>query len=242
MALVRDYDVNPGRFRLGACVTDRYLTGVEGIHAHIVGMLRGAGAQLVADIGCGEGALAAAARSLRIRVVGIDASPVMLTASPDPRVQADAQRLPFASGAFDAAVMANMLYHLDDPVAAIGEARRLLRRGGQFVATAVSRHDSPELAAVWTPAATAFDAEEAVAIVATVFGTAEAERWDAPLITLPDHDAVRDYLIARFVSPARAAALAVKVSAPVTVTKRGAFIRATRLFEKIPLCYILNFL
>jgi len=228
MALARDYDANPGRFKLGASVTDKYLVGAETIHAHIAGMLSRAGAYLVADIGCGEGALAAAVRAPRMRVVSIDASPVMLAAAPDPRVRADARRLPFASGAFDAAVMANMLYHLDDPVAAIGEARRLLRPGGQFVATAISRHDSPELAAIWTPAATAFDAEEAVAIVATVFGTAAAERWDAPLITLPDHDAVRDYLIARFVPPQRAAVLAVQVSPPVTITKRGAFIHATK--------------
>jgi len=39
---------------------------------------------------------------------------------------------------------------------------------------------------------------------------------------------VRDYLIARFVPAERAAALAVKLSPPVTVTKRGAFIRATK--------------
>jgi hypothetical protein len=92
-----------------------------------------------------------------------------------------------------------MLYHLRDPVAAI-----------------------------WKPAATTFDAEEASDIVASVFGAAEAERWDAPLITLPDHDAVRDYLIARFVPSDDAAASAAKVSTPATITKRGASIRATR--------------
>lgn len=83
-------------------------------------------------------------------------------------------------------------------------------------------------AAVWKPAATTFDAEEAADIVASVFGAAEAERWDAPLITLPDHDAVRDYLIARFVPPDDATASAAKVSVPATITKRGAFIRARK--------------
>ena len=72
------------------------------------------------------------------------------------------------------------------------------------------------------------DAEDAPGVVASVFGAAEAEGWDAPLITLPDRDAVRDYLIARFVPPEQAAASAAKVSAPAAITKRGAFIRATK--------------
>jgi SAM-dependent methyltransferase len=224
MALPRDYDANPGRFRLGARVTDRYLTGREGIYAHIADMLGRAGARLVADIGCGEGALAAAAHASRMQIIGVDASPTMLAACPGQRVQADARRLPFASGCVDAAVTVNMLYHLRDPVAAIREAHRILRQGGQFIATAISRYDSPELAAVWKPAASTFDAEEAPGIVTSVFRAAEVERWDAPLIALPDQDAVRDYLVARFVPPDQATVSAAKISTPVTITKRGAFI------------------
>lgn len=229
MAVPRDYDASPGRFRLGARVTTRYLTGGQGIYPHIAGLLDRAGARLVADIGCGEGALAAASRSPQPRIVGIDASPTMLAACPGPRVQADARQLPFASGSFDAAVMANMLYHLRDPAEAIREARRVLSGGGQFIATAISRHDSPELAAVWKPAPSTFDAEDAPAIVASVFGAADVEPWDAPLITLPDRGAVRDYLIARFVPQDQAVAAAARVSTPATITKRGAFISATKL-------------
>lgn len=224
MALPRDYDANPERFRLGTRVTDRYLTGGESMYTRIAELLDRAGAHLVADIGCGEGALTAAVRSPRLQIIGIDASLTMLSAYPGERVRADARQLPFASGSLDAAVMVNMLYHLQDPVAAIREAHRILRPSGQFVATAISRYDSPELAAIWRPTASTFDAEEASGIVTSVFGAAEAEHWDAPLITLPDRDAVRDYLIGRYVPPDQAAASAARIGTPVTITKRGAFI------------------
>jgi len=36
--------------------------------------------------------------------------------------------------------------------------------------------------------------------VAAVLGRVGVERWDAPLIRLPDRGAVADYLIARFVA------------------------------------------
>jgi hypothetical protein len=65
-------------------------------------------------------------------------------------------------------------------------------------------------------------------LVASVFARVEVERWDAPLIRLPDRDAVRDYLIARFVAPGDATAAAERVATPVAVTKRGALIRARR--------------
>jgi hypothetical protein len=64
--------------------------------------------------------------------------------------------------------------------------------------------------------------------VASVFGQVQVERWDAPLVRLPDRDAVRDYLIARFVGPEAAATAAERVETPVAITKRGALIYARR--------------
>ena len=72
------------------------------------------------------------------------------------------------------------------------------------------------------------DAEDGPGLVASVFARVEVERWDAPLIRLPDRAAVRDYLIARFVAPQDAAAAADRVPTPVAVTKRGALISARR--------------
>ena len=48
------------------------------------------------------------------------------------------------------------------------------------------------------------------------------------MVRLPDRDAVRDYLIERFVPAEDAAAAARRVGTPVTVTKRGAVVYARR--------------
>jgi len=69
-----------------------------------------------------------------------------------------------------------------------------------------------------------FDAD-APALTAEVFDQIEAEYWDAPLVTLPDAAAVRDYMVARLVPRRRAAAAADKLITPLTVTKRGVLLR-----------------
>jgi SAM-dependent methyltransferase len=143
-------------------------------------------------------------------------------------VQADATALPFVAGAFDAAVAVNVLDHLPEPTVAVAEAHRVLAPGGMLVAATASRHDSPELAAVWRPPPSGFDAEDGPGLVASVFGHVEVQRWDAPLLRLPDREAVRDYLVARFVAPEAAAAAAEQVTTPIAITKRGAVIHARR--------------
>ncbi|WP_189242384.1 hypothetical protein [Planobispora rosea] len=122
----------------------------------------------------------------------------------------------------------NVLHHLDDPVDAIGEAHRVPAPGGVFVTASPSRLDSPEPAHVWRPEPSSFDAEDAPRLVAEVFGRAETERWDAPLITLPDERAVRDYLIGRCVPSEAASAAATRVRTPITVTEKGAFVHGYR--------------
>jgi SAM-dependent methyltransferase len=162
------------------------------------------------------------------RLVGLDASGTMLGAHPPPVVQADAAALPFRAGVFDAAVAVNVLDHLSEPAVAIADAHRVLAPGGSFVAATASRRDSPELAHVWRPPSSSFDAEDAPGLVASVFGNVQVERWDAPLVRLPDRDAVRDYLIARFVPSEAAIAAAEQVTTPATITKRGALLYASK--------------
>jgi SAM-dependent methyltransferase len=224
-----DYDSNPERFRLATKMSRSHLTISRSLHTAIAEALIRAEATLVLDIGCGEGALRAAMPTpSSARIVGLDASETMLRAHPPPVVQADATALPFNADTFDAAVAVNMLDHLSDPTAAIREAHRVLAPGGMFVAATVSRHDSPELAHVWQPTPSTFDAEDAPELVASVFGRSNVERWDAPLIRLPDRVAVRDYLIGRHVSPDIATAAADKVKTPRTITKRGAVVYARK--------------
>jgi SAM-dependent methyltransferase len=224
-----DYDRNPERFRLAARVTRQHLTTARSLYDHLAEVLVGVRARRILDIGSGEGALGAALPPpLRPRVVGLDASGIMLRVNPPPVVQADATALPFLADVFDAAVAVNVLDHLAEPTIAIGEAHRVLTRGGILVAATASRRDSPELAEVWRPPPSSFDAEDGPRLVASVFGQVRVERWDAPLVRLPDTDAVRDYLIARFVAPEVAAAAAERVATPLAVTKRGAVIYARK--------------
>ncbi|MFB4301951.1 class I SAM-dependent methyltransferase [Actinomadura sp. NTSP31] len=229
MALPPDHDADPERCRLAARITRQYLIGARSLHDHIAAKLLAARATRVLDIGCGEGALNRALPGPPpFRLVGLDASGTLLRAHPGPRVRANALRLPFRDGAFDAAVAVDLLYRLDDPGLALREARRVLAPGGTLLVTAICRTDSPELAPVWRPEPSGFDAEDAPARVCEVFREVEVERWDAPLITLPDRAAIRDYLVARHVPRPQAAEAATRLRTPLPVTKRGSLLLARR--------------
>jgi SAM-dependent methyltransferase len=220
-----DYDSDPGRYRLGMRLSRSFATA--GLYAAISEVLLDTGARLVLDIGCGNGPLRAALPDQGPPwLVGLDASRRMLLDHPPPVVLADAVALPLADRSFDAVVAVNTLDHLHDPRVALREARRVLAAGGLLVAAAISRDDAPELAPVWRPCRSPFDAEDAPALVASVFGEVEVRRWDAPLVTLPDPQAVRDFLVARFIDPLAAADAARDVRTPLTVTKRGAMVLA----------------
>jgi SAM-dependent methyltransferase len=218
-----DYDQNPARYRLGMRVTGNSLDPTAApLYTSIWDILPERADLVVADVGSADGPLAAARPAGRPgRVVGLDRSAVLLAAHPQPAVCADAVALPLADGSVTAVVAVNMLYHLADPVLAIREARRVLVPDGVFVAATVSRHDSPELAAVWQPVPSTFDAEDAAGLAGQVFGHVDAQWWDAPLVTLRDGAAIRDYLVARWIPHPQAAAAADSFATPLAITKRG---------------------
>lgn len=219
---------------LGVRLTAAHTLPGADLHARIVRVLLEAGAVRVLDVGCGDGALAAAAAGSSLRVVSVDVAAAMAGAARrhGPVARADVVALSVADAAVDAVVTVNVLDHLDRPELGLREAHRVLRPEELFVAGTISRVDSPELAPFWQPAPTPFDSEDAPQLVAAAFGAAETEPWDAPLITLPDRDAVRDFLRARLVPHEQAElladALADRGPLPLTLTKRGALVLARR--------------
>jgi SAM-dependent methyltransferase len=152
----------------------------------------------------------------------------MLASAPEPHHLGDATDLPFSDRSAGAVALLYVLYHLADPRQALAEARRVLRPGGLLAASAPSRHDSPELAHVLAPPPLTFDAELAPGLIEDVFGDAEVHAWDAPLLELPDRDAVRDYLLGKGVSAAAAETAAAGIETPLEITKRGALVFARK--------------
>jgi SAM-dependent methyltransferase len=102
------------------------------------------GTQVVADVGCGNGFdLRQIVPQGRCRhAIGVDLSAGMLRSLEDLRqsgslslVQADAQHLPLGDRTVDVALAMHMLYHVPDIPAAIGELRRITKRGGTVLAS-----------------------------------------------------------------------------------------------------------
>jgi SAM-dependent methyltransferase len=133
------------------------------------------------------------------------------------------RRLPFAGSTFAEVTHLWCLYHLDDPVPAIAEAARVLRPGGRYFACCASRHSDPELLPEGYPPSP-FDAEEAVEIVASVFGDAEGERWDGPFYAIETREELRRMCRQHTIPPERAD----DVELPLWPTKRGVLVRATK--------------
>jgi ubiquinone/menaquinone biosynthesis C-methylase UbiE len=107
---------------------------------------------LVLDVGAGTGAASRCVARAGGTPVAIDFALEMLEQARSdhamgrqrlPAVVGDAERLPFRSGGFDAAVACFCLSHLEDPVPALREVRRVLRPGGALVTATFRREDPP---------------------------------------------------------------------------------------------------
>jgi SAM-dependent methyltransferase len=219
-ALPPDYDSDPARW----ASRDPSWRLAGDVHEMVAERIVASGLAPVLDVGSGRG---------RLREVlpdawpwiGIDSSRTQLDGDRSGAVVlGDGARLPFAPDTFGAVAALYMLYHLDDPTVAIAEARRVLRPGGVFFACTRARNSDPELTDGYPP--TTFDAEEAPDLVADVFAKQAVEviSWDGPLLRLPDREAIRRYARTHYLP----AAVADRVSAPLTLTKRGCLVVAVK--------------
>lgn len=104
-----------------------------------IDLLGAVGGLRIADIGCGPGAFAAALVARGAQVTAIDSARAMLDAVAArglgcELVEADALALPLADASHDAACLVQVLEYVDDPVAALREAARVVRPGGLVLA------------------------------------------------------------------------------------------------------------
>jgi SAM-dependent methyltransferase len=221
--------VHPDDARLAAWnrVYERYLV-VEDIYPTLATRILAGGAKTFAEVGGGRGPIAEALKGRHVATCVVDRDEQMLAAVSGPAARADLLALPFADESLDAVAAVNCLYFLDDPVAAIREAWRVLRPGGVFVASSPSRFNDPELADIdpkWATPST-FDAEDSPQLVAKVFSEVEVEPWRLVAYVLPDQSAIADYLHAFNVQDWERKAKT--VTAPMSVTKVGAEVWATK--------------
>ena len=206
-----DYDTDPERWKSWQPQRD--------VHEIVASELSGP----TLDIGCGDGRLASLL-SHDVSWVGLDSSRTQLAANPRrPVVLADMRQLPFRDGVFAEVTHLWCLYHNADPLDAIREAWRVLRPGGRYSACTAARTNDPELMWDGYPP-TPFDAEEAEAIVSSVFARAEPLSWDDKYFPLQTREEVRAYCRHHSIPPERAEAAEV----PLWLTKRGVLVRATK--------------
>src|SRR5208282_3002254 len=90
------------------------------------------------DIGCGTGNYTIAMNDSGVQIVGVDFSSAMLAQAREKRPslrlhQARAESMPFKRGTFAGATCTFVHHHMDDPIAAFAEVRRVLRPGSRLV-------------------------------------------------------------------------------------------------------------
>ncbi len=129
--------------RLAGVYDQRWRRYTQRTAAEAMEALRLPGAGRGLDVGCGTGEFMRRVTGQWPAAfwVGVDLVPAMLAVAQDKCADlqqarflaAGAERLPFASGVFDAVVSLNMLHHLETPEPFLTECRRILRPGGQLV-------------------------------------------------------------------------------------------------------------
>ncbi len=106
--------------------------------------LGGAPGRRLLDVGGGTGNYALALAGEGWEPTVLDRSAEMLEHARAKRLTAligDAQDIPFADGSFDAVMLISMLHHVENPAAALSEARRVLVPTGRLALMVFTRED-----------------------------------------------------------------------------------------------------
>jgi len=106
----------------------------------------------IVDIGCGIGNAASLIAPYAKRVIGVDREASMLHEArkrPDlsPNIEfleGDATKLPLQENAVDVAMFCLVLHHIEDPVAALCEAARVVNKGGRVLVIDMQQHARDE--------------------------------------------------------------------------------------------------
>jgi SAM-dependent methyltransferase len=185
-----------------------------------------AGARRVLDLGSGVGTLLPLIQEAapEAHVVATDRTHAMLRLAPsvNPRVVADARRLPFRAGAFDVAVLAFMLFHVPEPDVALRAVRAALAPGGAVGVVTWGRMGETPALAVWDEELTAAgappleplpaqhdrmdDLDKLDALVTTA-GFVDVAVWRVPWSYRPDLEAFLAHRAGRGVTGRRLAEL-----------------------------------
>ena len=118
-----------------------------GVNPYLEGHLRAlGGGGLVLDLGCGRGDWMSRMRAEGLTPVGMEPewARAKLARAHAPVAVADGQRLPLREGSISLVWCIHVLHHLEDPMAALGEMRRVLRPGGHLI-LAETVEDNPAI-------------------------------------------------------------------------------------------------
>jgi len=142
-ALRTEAYADPGKLRSRMSIY-RYQRPKHDLRVHVRGFLRAVEGPVL-DAGCGAGGYTRALREDGHRVVAADLSEGMTRSGGEPATVADITALPFAAGSFGGAIALHMLYHVDDPDAALAELRRVTAPGGIVVISTNAAGDKAAL-------------------------------------------------------------------------------------------------
>ena len=116
--------------------------GREGEFVHklaggVVEWLNAKPGERILDLGCGDGRLTAQFAAIGTDIIGVDSSAAMVEAARSRGVdaqQGSAEKLPFPANEFDAVFSNAALHWVRGQDEMMAEVRRVLKRGGRFVA------------------------------------------------------------------------------------------------------------